>query len=345
MSSLKRTLLTILTSLPCRLLYRPLMRGRASIFMLHRFQDPERGVEGDDPHALRSALAELRRQRCELISLGEVFRRLAGEGPPLDRAVAFTIDDGFLEQATVAGPVFAEFDCPVTTFVCTGFLDHQLWFWWNQIEHAFGQSRRRSVELALGERTLRLAWEGPAQLRAAQDAVTLACKLVPDEEKLAAIRRLAAALEVELPSQPPARYAPMSWEQLRQCERRGMSFGPHTLTHPILSRTGDAQSRAEIEGSWKRLQAEAAQPLPIFCYPNGGWSDFGAREMATLRQLGFRGAVSGVAGYADAGTFACVPEEKFKIRRFSYHPDYPYLAQCVCGLERLKEVLGRGEAA
>ena len=62
---------------------------------------------------------------------------LSGDGPPLNRAVAFTIDDGYVEQATVAAPVFAEFDCPVTTFVTSGFLDRALWFWWDQIEYVF----------------------------------------------------------------------------------------------------------------------------------------------------------------------------------------------------------------
>ncbi len=28
----------------------------------------------------------------------------------------------------------------------------------------------------------------------------------------------------------------MSWDQARLCEERGMTFGPHTVTHPILSR-------------------------------------------------------------------------------------------------------------
>ena len=32
-------------------------------------------------------------------------------------AVVFTMDDGYFDQATVGGAIFAEFDCPVTTFV------------------------------------------------------------------------------------------------------------------------------------------------------------------------------------------------------------------------------------
>src|SRR5262245_7266960 len=126
-----------------------LRRGRAVIFMLHRFRQAELGIEGHDPLEVRRGLEYLRRKRYELVSLTEVFERLAGQGRPLDRSVAFTIDDGYLDQATVAGPIFADFDCPVTTFVSTGFLDGRLWFWWDRIEHVFRQTSRRRIRVRL----------------------------------------------------------------------------------------------------------------------------------------------------------------------------------------------------
>jgi peptidoglycan/xylan/chitin deacetylase (PgdA/CDA1 family) len=326
-------------------LYRGLMNGRATIFMLHRFRDPERAVKGDDPAGLRRTLAHLRRHRYQILELKEIFSRLAGEGPPLDRAIAFTIDDGFLEQATVACPVFAEFDCPVTTFVTTGFLDGTLWFWWNQIEHIFESTRRKDLQVTLGQDQLLYRWVDAASLRTAQDDFTEKCKQAADDEKLAAVRRLAHAADVELPGQPPEKYRPMSWDQLRECERRGMTFGPHTITHPILSRTSDAQSRNEIEGSWSRLRLEAARPVPIFCYPNGGYEDFGEREIRIFRELNLTGAVSGVPGYAEATGFATMPDERYKVRRFCYEPELPYLVQFACGVERLKDILrGRRDA-
>jgi peptidoglycan/xylan/chitin deacetylase (PgdA/CDA1 family) len=341
----KNVLVRILASPGLDPLYRGLMRGRATIFMLHRFADPERGVEGNDPAALRRSLAYLRRQRYQILDLEEMFQRLAGEGPPLDRAVAFTIDDGFLEQATVACPVFAEFDCPVTTFVASGFLDGQLWPWWNQVEHIFESTPRTEVQILLGRDRLQYSLVDPGTWRAAREDFTSRCKLVTDEEMRAAILRLAEAAEVHVPARPPARYLPMSWDQLHECERHGMRFGPHTVTHPVLSRTSDDQSRREIEESWIRLRREAARPVPIFCYPNGNWEDFGTREMQTLRELGLQGAVSGVPGYAEAGTFAMQPDERYKVRRFCYEAELHYLAQSACGLERLKEILQGGRDA
>jgi hypothetical protein len=114
----------------------------ATIFMLHRVLDGGAGAAHLNPMQLRRGLEHLRRNGYEVVSLAEVFRRLAGEGPRLHGTVAFTIDDGYLDQAEIAGPIFSEFDCPVTTFVTTGFLDGALWLWWDKIEYVFSNTRR-----------------------------------------------------------------------------------------------------------------------------------------------------------------------------------------------------------
>ncbi len=130
---------------------------QATIFMLHRFPVPELGVEGHDLAALRRNLAYLRKERYDLISLEEMFRRFR-EGVPLKKAIAFTIDDGYFDNAHIGGPVFAEFDCPVTTFVTTGFLDGKIWFWWDKLTTIFERTRRRELRARIGakETTYRL---------------------------------------------------------------------------------------------------------------------------------------------------------------------------------------------
>jgi peptidoglycan/xylan/chitin deacetylase (PgdA/CDA1 family) len=166
------------------------------------------------------------------------------------------------------------------------------------------------------------------------------CKGVSDAEKHEAIDRLAEAAGVELPSQAPPRYAAMTWSELRSWEQRGMTFGPHTVTHPILSKATDEQSRRELAGSWERLQVMATRPAPVFCYPNGQPGDYGAREYATLRDLGLRGAVVGTPGYASTARFHGRTEAPYQVRRFNYPEDSLVVAQYVSGAERLREWAG-----
>ena len=177
----------------------------------------------------------------------------------------------------------------------------------------------RSAALFAGDRKL-VAWSGPPY---ALD--------IP-------IARLAG---VELPVVPPPRFAPMSWDEARALEGAGVSFGPHTVTHPILSSAPDAQATLEITESWRRLAAEVAHPVPVFCYPNGRSSDFGSRETEVLRRLGLCGAVTGEPAPVDPAAFRRSAAARFAVPRYGFRDDLPFLLQSVCGLEALKARLRR----
>ncbi len=316
-------------------------RNCATVFMLHRFRDEGRGIHGFDPQQLRNGLAVLRERGYDLVSLSALFGRMREGGPALRGAVAFTIDDGYIDQAEVAGRVFAEFDCPVTTFVATGFLDGTLWFWWDKIEFVFSTTRRQGIRVQIQDRWLEYKWNSISERLAAQVDFIAQCKLVSDSDKHHAIGSLADAAEVLLPRNPPDMYAPMTWAQARVCEERGMTFGPHTVTHPILSRTSAEQAKEEIGRSWKRVQEEMKEPVPIFCYPNGGWADFGHRETTILRDEGLIGAVVGEPGFADPALYAGEVAGPYKVRRFGFPETVPRLVQYVSGVERLKSFVRR----
>src|SRR3954469_15281782 len=95
----------LITSRYAAPLLRPLMRTRATIFMLHRFRMPDAGVEGHDPSLLKRHLEFLRRERYDLISLETLFDDLLHGRAHKRPAVAFTIDDGFADQVRVGAPV------------------------------------------------------------------------------------------------------------------------------------------------------------------------------------------------------------------------------------------------
>jgi len=323
-------------------LFAPFAKRCGVVFMLHRFRGVDSAADGYDPAALRRALAYLRRKKYNVVSIDTLLRCNLEGRPVPDRSIAFTIDDGYRDHAEIGAPIFAEFDCPVTTFVTTGFLDEELWFWWDQIQFVFANSPLLSVCTQLGDRTLEYSLQSATERAAATSDFVDRCKVVANDVKLEAIERLAIAGEVALPAKAPARYAPMTWDQLRACEERGMTFGPHTVTHPILSRVSDQQSRWELTESWRRLSEEARRPVPVFCYPNGGSSDYSQREIATLAEMRFLGAVIGSAGFVSSRAVRPGQPESFQTRRFPFPDRLSYLVQSVSGAERMKYLL-RGE--
>lgn len=343
MSTLKNLFLGAIDKAPLRNALERLTHNRATILMLHRFAVPDVGVNGVEPDDLRKTLAYLRREGYHLLGLPEIFNRLAGRGEPLTKAVAFTIDDGYFDHVDIAAPLFAEYDCPVTTFVCTGFADRQLWMWWDKIEFIFENTDRRELTVAFDQGDpLSYSWSDSIQRGHVQFDFIEACKRVSDSAKHVGIKQLAESAGVELPEQAPDRYAPLDWEAMRRAEDSGMRFAPHTVTHPVLSRTSDEQSKQEITGSKIRLAEEARYCEDIFCYPNGQAGDFGVREYNTLRTLGFQGAVVGYAGYGEPKHFEMADDQCFQVNRFSYSSDLQNTIQCVTGFERLKANLRGG---
>jgi len=321
-------------------IFRPLTRDAGVVFMLHRFSDQWQRVGGHDARQVRALLAYLRREKYRLVDVMSLLAAIRGEAPPLRHAVAFTIDDGYHEQASLAAPLFAEFDCPVTTFVTTGFLDGVLWFWWDQIEHIFASTARTVLRLHLGDDIICYAL--PTNDVDARHAAALhfsaRCKGLSESARREVIALLSRTAEVEIPERPPRRYAAMTWGELRQAERRGMTFGPHTITHPLLSRVDDESARNEIAGSWARLRAEAARPVPLFAYPNGQLGDFGDREFHCLQNAGISAAVTARVGFVTREHLRA-PHGRFEIPRINFPYSLSDLIQQVNGLERFKSIL------
>jgi hypothetical protein len=143
-----------------------LTNSHASIFMLHRFSVPDLRVSGHEPAALRRTLANLRKERYNLMSLQDLFNRLR-EGRPVKRAVAFTIDDGYFDHAEIAAPIFSEFDCPLTCFVTTGFLDGKVWFWWDRLMYIFENTKLNEITSRVGAKEIHYRWHSPATRREA----------------------------------------------------------------------------------------------------------------------------------------------------------------------------------
>ncbi len=90
----------------------------------------------------------------------------------------------------------------------------------------------------------------------------------------------------------------MTAEMIRTLRRRKVTFGPHTLSHPRLSRLTTSQIVTEVEQSKAQMEALLDEPMDFFCYPYG---DYDERVVAAVRQAGFRGALSCIRGSAVPG--------------------------------------------
>lgn len=321
-----------------------LLRGTASIFTLHRFADRERGNGGHDPAVLRADLAYLRRERYQLVSVAELGAMLRDRDPRLGKTVAFTVDDGYADFASVGAPLFAEYDCPVTLFVVTGVVDQGGWYWWDRLQETIGRTKRAVLEVDVGSERFVATLGTPDSARQAARHLSDRLKRVSDAERHRAIAETERFLDVQLPHRAPSNFAPMTWDDVRHWATRGVTFGPHTVTHPIMSQLDDASAREELAGSLARLREQTTGAVPIFCYPNGGVGDISSREPANLRLLGFDSALTSCVGYATASDWHSSPESPFLVPRFGYNGNPALFKQVVTGVLRARLAIRRGAA-
>lgn len=300
------------------MLRRGLLGRDGTIFTLHRF-----GSNGDrsgrlDPVLLARALGELTELGFHFVPLTEMIDQAErGDLPP--RSIAWTVDDGYADFAELAMPVFERYRCPVTTFLISGFIDRKMWPWWDQVAFIFEK----------------------ASLPAA-DASRLVARMkrLPDEQKWMQIRSIAETHKVELPDEAPSQYKPLSWDQVRDCARRGASFGPHSVNHPVLPNVSNEQAAQEIGDSWARVKHELGEAaVPILAYPNG---DYGRREVNLARDGGMLAALTTRNGHISP---AVVRNQPFELPRFDLRPDSTALRQIVSGMEAAKLNLRGGRAS
>jgi peptidoglycan/xylan/chitin deacetylase (PgdA/CDA1 family) len=102
----------------------------------------------------------------------------------------------------------------------------------------------------------------------------------------------------------------LSWEDIRQMARNGITFGAHTVTHPALSRIDRTRLQDEIVGSKKTVEARLQLPVRHFAYPFGQPEDYSAESKQLVQETGFESAVTTIWG------FNSPDQDRFELKRF-----------------------------
>ena len=288
----KNTFISTLSSQPVDHLATRIFGMGIPIFMLHRTYPENTANKKQTPAYLRQCLDYLKKKGFHFVSVEDILLSFRNNTILPEKSIAFTIDDGFMDQAALAVPVFIEYKCPVTIFLITGFIDGELWPWFSKVEYLIKRTtvKRLHIEHNSTDRIYSLTTDCEKK-RATRELMEL-IKQQPWEQLDALLSGISDAAKLSLPAQPPEEYRPMSWDTARELEAKGISFGPHTRAHPILSRVSDELSQVEIIHSWQRLKAELKNPSPVFCYPNGCQDDFGKREIEFIKATDMLGAIS-----------------------------------------------------
>lgn len=278
----------------------PLARGRGVILTFHHVRPEPPGAYAPNrllaitPDFLDLVLTTLARRGFDVIPLDAVPARLAEAG----RApfAALTFDDGYRDNVEHAVPVLRRHGAPWTLFVTSDFAEGRGRLWWLELERAIAGLRR--VRLP-GTQIDQPAGSDGEKL-AAFEGVYRHLRAGPEERLLAEVAGLCE--QAGLPTGTLAPELCLTWDQLRELARDpAVSFGAHTVSHPMLAKHDPATLRREVEAGRDRLARELGRPVRHLSYPVGDPTSAGPREFALARELGFSTAVTTRPGHLFAG--------------------------------------------
>jgi peptidoglycan/xylan/chitin deacetylase (PgdA/CDA1 family) len=91
----------------------------------------------------------------------------------------------------------------------------------------------------------------------------------------------------------------LTWDEVREMHRLGMTVASHTMTHPNLPSAGVAAARQELVAARRRLESEIDAPVTMFSYPNGGAERYMTPEVReVVREAGYEAATTSRNGFA-----------------------------------------------
>lgn len=198
----------------------------------------------------------LKNNGFNFISVNELLAIANGELDFPMGSILITLDDGWRNNKENVVVVANEFKVPITIFASTDPIEKGDAYWWSYIK------------IANSRNIIKTSVEG--------------LKKVNNSERVA----LLAKLKNRLLLSPQA----ITIDDMKAMNAsKYVTFGSHTVTHPILTMCTDQESLFEILESKQKLQLLLDSKIDSFAYPNG---NFSLREVNYLKKSGYKIAFS-----------------------------------------------------
>lgn len=274
-----------------------LARGPARPLILgyHRIVDDFEGEARNEMPSMLTSTEMFERhldvvgQHFRFATLDEIGERLASGRPFTERVAAVTFDDGYRDNYEHAFPILKRKGIPAAVFVVTGLVDQPYWQIHDKLFHlvskaysAWDDPRRELTGLLNG---LGLPAGHLLRSRTATSApVATVSALLPDLS-VANIRRVMSALEASVGNGFHNVPLSLTWAQIEEMHRAGITIGSHTEHHISLPAESVETVIAELEGSKRAIESHTGARVEHFAYPGG---QFTPRDVELLERTGYR---------------------------------------------------------
>jgi peptidoglycan/xylan/chitin deacetylase (PgdA/CDA1 family) len=212
-------------------------------------------------------------------------------------SMVITIDDGYLDNYTIAYPILKKWNVPATIFLATDFIDKREWLWSDRLEYALLNTKKKEFQFPLNGEILDFQVGSFNEWHRTQLRIFHYCRTLAEGDKNQYLYDLFHHLGIRFLQETSGDYVPMTWGQIVEMKENGIEFGSHTCSHPILSRLSGERLRQEIGESKKQIEKRVMSKVKSFCIPHGTPEDYNGEVIDTIKESGYSCAVTTVPGF------------------------------------------------
>lgn len=249
---------------------------------------------------------------CCVLSLEDALERTRKNDLP-ENAIVLTFDDGYKDNYLYAYPVLKELSLPATIFLATDAIGSGRVLWHDKVFSAFRETRKRVLKGIGGSREEYCLRTLSEKLQA-QGKVIRFLRSQSDNERSFWIERLIEALASDSRDLDPNLM--LTWDDVKIMHQHGMSFGSHTVNHPILSRLTTGKARREIYDSKRIIEEKLGSTVTSFAYPGGKKEDFSEETKKIVGEAGYTCGLTAIFG---ANT---IEQDSFELKRGTPWEEY-----------------------
>lgn len=210
--------------------------------------------------------------------------------------LVLTFDDGYHDNYTHAFALASKLQVPISIFLIPGYVESGDYFWWREGKRLVNYTQISEVTIEGHAYSLGRPGDRDRLALAIDTRLRHAHSIKEREAFLEAIRNVLAVPASVAVEEEAA--LPLTWPEIHKMEESGwVSFGAHTMHHPILAYLSDSMEvRREVRESRKLLEEQLGHPVRAFAYPIGKLEDIGEEGLRAVQEAGYDWAVTTISG-------------------------------------------------
>lgn len=220
-----------------------------------------------------------------IISLEDLVDMMIKKEPVTEKTLVLTFDDGYKDNYTNAYPLLQKYEIPATIFLTSKLIGTGELIWYDELGYIIYNTSVNEIKTGkLGDYAIYSKFE---KYQALSDIKRKLIKL-SELEKTALIDKLADICKVEISSHI-GKELMLSWDEITEMDANNITFGAHTVNHPVLPNLNIQEAKLEILESKNVLEKNLNKPINCFSYPYGHFSQ---KTIDIVEKLNFKCAVT-----------------------------------------------------